>query len=205
MNITHYSNLCSRLQKADESYIEGRLLWLNQFVNGASNLLWLASEQLLKLLLLQKNITVLSENSSNTKQLFEKLDNEGRKIGHNLTNIINLTKTEYPELDLTPFEPALKKIQEYFYRRYIVFDGGSISLNLLDQIDNFYFTVRAMIHPEVGLGVIDEIFIQQKNSFRHPIPAFKYAYMYNNHFRSRPHTPVSYRAPDNRIYFENGQ
>jgi hypothetical protein len=79
MNSESYLTLNAWLQKADSNYIEGRLLWFHHFINGASNLLWLASEQIIKIVLLQKNIDALSNASIDMEELFKKLDKEGKK------------------------------------------------------------------------------------------------------------------------------
>jgi hypothetical protein len=126
-------------------------------------------------------------------------------MGHDVHILINSIKIEYPDLDLTSHEPVLIKLQEYFYRRYVVNSGSSISLNLIDKVDEFYFTIRAKIHSDIGLGTIDEIFIQKKNNWGHSLASFRYAYHQNNHFKSRPHTPINYMGPDNKLITENGQ
>ena len=81
MDSQSYLALNAWLQKSDENYIEGRLLWLNHLVNGASNLLWLASEQIIKILLLQKEIENYSSESSDLTELHENLDKQGKKFG----------------------------------------------------------------------------------------------------------------------------
>jgi len=205
MNSQSYLALNSWLQKADQNYIEGRLLWLNMFINGACNLLWLSSEQIIKILLLQKSIDNLSNSSSDLNILHGKIDKEGKQLGHNVHKLIAKVKLEYSDLDLSQFEPTLIKLQEYFYRRYVVNSGSSISLNLLNEIDDFYFQVRSKIAPEIGLGTIDEIFIQRKHNWGHPISSFIYAYHQNQHFRTRSHRPINYMSQDGKIITENGQ
>lgn len=205
MNSKSYLALNSWLQKADHNYMEGRLLWLNMFINGASNLLWLASEQIIKILLLQKNIDTLSNASNDLDDLHEKIDRKGKSLGHDVHKLVAKIKAEYPDLDLTQFEPVLIKLQEYFYRRYVVRGGSSISLSLLDQIDDFYFKARAKIDPDIGLGTIDEIFIQKKHNWGHPLSSFAYAYHQNMHFKTRPHSPINYMVPGGKSITENGQ
>ncbi|HLG36369.1 MAG TPA: hypothetical protein VI757_15940 [Bacteroidia bacterium] len=185
--------------------MEGRLLWFNLFINGASNLLWLASEQIIKILLLQKNIDAFSNASLDLDQLQKKIDAEGKKLGHDVHKLVAKIKSEYPDLDLTSFEPVLIKLQEYFFRRYVINTGSSISLTLLDKVDEFYFNARAKIHSDIGLGTIDEIFIQKKHNWKHPLTSFIYAYHQNKHFKSRPHSPINIKGPDNKIYTEKGQ
>ena len=201
-----YSALNSWLQKSDGNYIEGRLLWLNLFVDGASNLLWLASEQLIKILLLQKNIDTFSNQSSNSDELYKILDKEGIKLGHDVYKLIRNINKEYPHIGISKYEMTLKKLQEYFYRRYVVHEGSSISLLMLDDVDELYFLLREEVDPDVGLGTIDEIFIQRKHNWGHPLSAFAYAYLQNKHFRTRKHTEITYSAFDGsgKRYTENG-
>lgn len=194
------------LQKADQNYMEGRLLWLNMFICGSCNLLWLSSEQIIKILLLQKDIDTLSTASADFDELHKKMDAEGKSLGHNVHKLIAKVRSEYPDLDLTAYEPMLIKLQEYFYRRYVINENSSISLDMLDEVDEFYFKVRAKIDPEIGLGTIDEIFIQKKHNWGHPLSSFSYAYQDNQHFKTRPHTPINIIPPTGGgIITENGQ
>jgi len=199
-----YLALNAWLQKADGNYIGGRLLWLNWLVNGASNLLWLASEQMIKILLLQQEIDGYSENSVDLDELHKKLDKEGVALGHNVDKLILAINSAYKDLDISKFEPALNKLQEYFYRRYVVPSGSSISLVMLDEIDKLYFLLRERIHPDVGLGIVDEIHIQMKYGWTHPLAAFEYAYLYNKSFKPRAHREISLRGPDGTLYKECG-
>ena len=206
MNSKNYLALNHWLQKSDGNYMEGRLLWLNSFVDGASNLLWLASEQIIKILLLQKNIDTLSNQSSDLDELYDILDREGKKLGHDVHKLISNMNKEYPQIDISKYEPTLEKLQEYFNRRYAVRGGSSISLLMLDEVDELYFLLRGEIDPDVGLGTIDEIFIQKKHNWKHPLPAFAYAYLQNKHFRARKHKEITYSAFDGsgKRYVENG-
>ena len=95
MDSQSYLALNAWLQKSDENYIEGRLLWLNHLVNGASNLLWLASEQIIKILLLQKEIENYSSESSDLTELHENLDKQGKKFGHKVEKLIGAVNREY--------------------------------------------------------------------------------------------------------------
>jgi hypothetical protein len=204
MDSQSYLALNAWLQKADNNYIEGRLLWLNHLVNGASNLLWLASEQIIKILLLQKEIEIYSQESEGLDQLHKTLDKKGKKLGHNVDKLIKVIGTAHPDIDVAKFSDTLKKLQEYFYRRYVVRGGSSMSMNMLDEVDEFYFLVRSKIHSDVGLGTIDQIHIQRKRGFGHPLSAFSYAYINNNHFKPRIHREINIAGPDGTIYKENG-
>jgi hypothetical protein len=205
MNSQSYLALNAWLQKSDQNYMEGRLLWLNYFIDGACNLLWLSTEQIIKILLIQKDIDTLSDSSSGLDKLHEKIDKKGKSLGHDVHKLIAKVKSEYPNLDLTSYEPMLIKLQEYFNRRDVINSASSISLNMLDEIDEFYFNVREKIVPEIGLGTIDEIFIQRKHNWGHPLLAFEYVYYKNKHFKTRPHTPINYSTHTSGLVTENGQ
>jgi len=206
MDSKGYLSLNSWLQKADKNYIEGRLLWLNWLVDGASNLLWLSLEQMIKILLLQKRIDSFSSQVNNLDDLHNLLDSEGKKIGHDVHKLIEQIKIEYPDLDIDKFEKILKKLQEYFYRRYVVNSSSSISLLMLNQVDEFYFLLRSKVDPDIGLGTIDEIFIQRKHNWGHPLSAFAYAYLQNKHFKTRKHREITYSTFDGtgKTYTEDG-
>lgn len=93
MDSKSYLSLNSWLQKSDQNYMEGRLLWLNWLVNGASNLLWLALEQIIKILLLQQKIDSLSNKASDLDELHSILDREGKKIGRDVHGLIENINT----------------------------------------------------------------------------------------------------------------
>lgn len=94
MDSQSYLALNAWLQKSDGNYMEGRLLWLNHFVNGSSNLLWLASEQIIKILLLQKEIENYSSRNSDLTELHENLDKRGKIFGHNVEKLIGTINKE---------------------------------------------------------------------------------------------------------------
>lgn len=205
MDSQSYLTLNAWLQKSDGNYIDGRLLWLNHRINGSCNLLWLASEQIIKILLLQKDIDTLSLASADLAALHTNLDEKAKKLGHKVHNLIQAVNIAYPELCISKYEAVLKRLQEHFYRRYVVHSGSSIALTMLDEIDELYFLLRNNVHADVGLGTVDEIFIQKKHGWNHPLPAFSFAYLENRHFRPRKHRVVSIQGPDGRIYNEAGE
>jgi hypothetical protein len=204
MDSISYLALNAWLQKADGNYIEGRFLWLNYLLNGASNLLWLASEQIIKILLLQKEIENYTKQSSDLTELYVNLDKSGKRFGHNVEELIKSINKEYPGISISKFGDTLIKLQEYFYRRYVVHSGSSISLIMLNEVDEFYFLLRSKVYSEVGLGTIDEIHIQKKHGWGHPLKAFSVAYTQNKHFRSRRHREISLLGPDGKTYKEDG-
>lgn len=180
-------------------------MWLHLLVDGASNLLWLSSEQIIKILLLQKEIEQHSNRSANLSVLHDHLDKQGKELGHDVRKLIQKINQEYPDLDISRFERMLKKLQEYFYRRYVVHSGSSVSLLMLDEIDEFYFLLRSKVHAEVGLGTIDEIYIRRKHGWEIFPPAFTYAYQQNNHFKPRKHKEISLLGSDGKTYKECGE
>lgn len=206
MDSKGYLSLNSWLQKADRNYIEGRLLWFNLCVDGASNLLWLALEQIIKILLLQKNIDSFSKQCGDLDELYVVLEKEAKKIGHSVNQLLSSIDAEYEGLNVNTFKDVLEKTNEYFYRRYVVKNGSSISLLMINDIDNLYFLLRSNILSDVGVSVIDEICIQKKNEWKHPIDAFVFAYKDNKYFKPRKHTEIVYSSFDGsgKLYVENG-
>ncbi len=192
-------------QKSDSNYIEGRLLWQNHLVDGACNLLWLASEQVIKILLLQKNDNQYPEEKLNLNDLHKTMNKIAERYRHRVQKLINKINNEYTELDISKYENTLTKLHEYFHRRYVVNSSSSIPLSLIEEVDEFYFLLRDKVHADVGPGTIDEIHIQKKHRWQHPVPAFKYAYINNNHFRPRKHREINLLLPDGSTLKENGE
>jgi len=205
MDSRSYLALNAWLQKADNNYLEGRLLWFKMCINGASNLLWLSCEQIIKILLLQKQVDVLSASTNTLEELHQKLESEGKKISHNVEKLIKELENKYAGLQIDKFRPVLEKLQEYFYRRYVVNKGSSIPLAMINEVDEFYFLLRKQIDADIGLGTIDEIVIQRKHNWSHPVEAFKYAYFKNSFFGPRKHKRINIQGPDGKIYKEEGE
>ena len=191
MDSKSYLTLNSWLQKADSNYISGRLLWLNGLIDGASNLLWLSCKQIIKIVLLQKEIDDISSACSDLDEMHVKCDEKGKHYGHRVNELSKQLQNEYSHINIALYKPALEKLNEYFYRRYVVREGSSISLNTLNLVDAFYFELRGEVEPDVGLGTIDEIYIQKKHAWGHPLPSFAYAYLQNKSFRPRKHRKIN--------------
>jgi hypothetical protein len=162
MDSKSYLTLNSWLQKADSNYISGRLLWLNNLIDGASNLLWLSCEQMVKILLLQRETDNISSECSDLDEMHANCDKKGRNFGHSVNNLSKQLVKEYSCINLTRYKPVLEKLHEYFFRRYAAREGSSIPLDLLNLVDEFYFELRSKVQSDVGLGTIDEIYIQKK-------------------------------------------
>lgn len=204
MDSKSYLTLNAWLQKSDNNYISGRLLWIERLIDGASNLLWLSCEQIIKIILLQNEIDNISSSCSDLNEMHIKCENKGKKFGHNVGVLTNKLANEHLCINLTNYKPVLEKLHEYFHRRYVDNKGSSIPLNMLDSVDEFYFELRNNVKPEVGPGTIDEIYIQKKHGWEHPIPAFAYAYIYNKSFRPRKHRKINILRPDGKKYEEEG-
>lgn len=206
MDSKSYLALNAWLQKSDRNYIEGRFLWLNLGIDGACNLLWLALEQLIKIILLQINIDTFSKKALNLEELHIILTIEGKKLGHDASILIKNINSKYSKLNITKFEQVLLKLQEYFYKRYVDNQNSSISFLMLEEIDELYFLLRNEVSPDVGVGTIDEIFIQKKHNWDHPLPIFSYAYQENKYFKTRKHTKIVYSFFDGSrtTYSEDG-
>jgi|TARA_R110002110_G_scaffold404983_1_gene623756 hypothetical protein len=192
------------LQKADENYISGRFLWMNILIIGSCNLLWLACEQLIKLLLLQKEIDFDISDSIHSDELYKQVNKKGKAIGHDVSKLIVQVNAVYPELNISKYEPTLIKLQEYFYKRYLTNKGSSITLNTLDDIDALYFLLRDQIEPRIIFGDIDQIYIKRKHNWKQNLPVHEYAYLENKSFRPRKHNEIRQVGADGLVYIENG-
>lgn len=201
MDSKTYLALNAWLQKADTNYIEGRLLFLNLCINGACNLLWLACEQMIKILILQIDDEKLKK-FNDLNEVHEYLDKQGRKISHKVS--VSKLQEEYNGLDLEKHKSMLDKLNEYFYRRYAQNSSSFLSLDLLNEADEFYFLLRSRVKESIGVGTIDEIFIQKKHGWGHPLKAFEFAYLKNQYFKPRKHFSINQMGIDGKIYKESG-
>lgn len=92
--------LNSWLQKADQNYTEGRALWFHLMFDGSCNLLWLASEQMMKILLLQKDFQHTSFDGQDVNLILSQFDRAARNFGHNLERLLVRFDGAYPEINI---------------------------------------------------------------------------------------------------------
>jgi hypothetical protein len=205
MDSKSYLVLNSWLQKSDQNYIGGRILWFQMLQDQSCNLLWLASEQMIKILLLQKNIEGLSKVSKNLDEMNMDLNKRVKKrYGHRMDDLFRELENECKHLNLNKYKTSLEKINEFFHRRYVVNKNSSIPLYLIRTIDEFYFLLRNEVLPDVGLGTIDEIYIQRKHGWEHSIGSYEWAYKDNISFGARKHRSINYMTADGKQYTEDG-
>jgi hypothetical protein len=88
---------------------------------------------------------------------------------------------------------CLEKVNEYFHRRYVTNEGTSISLGLLNMIDDLYFLIRDQMSEYIPCAMIDEIRFNRDHEGKQSVPYFHYAFHENQHFRSRKH-PVAHQV-----------
>lgn len=98
----------------------------------------------------------------------------------------------------------MDKLEEYFNKRYVVLGGSTISLLLIHEVDELYFLLREHIVPELGLGLIDEIYIRRKHRWPQTMKAFDLAYYKNKSFRGRKREPINQTGSDGITYIEDG-
>ena len=170
----------------------------------ACNLFWLGIEQALKILVLQDNIVKIGSTCKNLDAVYKVLENEGKSISHLRKKVVPKVESIYNGLDLTPYYSAMDKLEEYYFMRYAVHKSSSISLNLIHEVDELYFSIRDHIIPELGLGLIDEIYYQKKHGWNHPLEAFSFAYYKNKSFKGRKHAPINIIGPNSITYIEDG-
>ena len=206
LNTTVYLALNHWLQKADTNYLEGRVLWFQSLIEGACNLLWLSIEQVLKILILQAKFETIDSICKGLGTVYKALDKEAKSISrkHSGIEIVRKVESTCGELNLAPYYSVMDKLEEYFNKRYVVPGGSTISLLLIHEVDELYFLLREHIAPELGLGLIDEIYIRRKHRWPQTMRAFDLAYYKNKSFRGRKHEPINQTGPDGITYVEDG-
>jgi len=225
MQDNHYFYFCLNvyLLNADSHYVEGRFLWLNHGIQGACNLLWLAVEQLITLVILDKRLidrsidNVEIKHNGNTQVLIYDPQEQDIKVidkiisrtlykierKHRLDRLLDILKSE-TDIALDGQRSALEKLKEYHDRRYYENSGSSINLGLLDEIDMFYFTLRGSLSETIPRSLIDEIAFQKEFPQGHPLPLFSYAYVKNQHFASRKHPVVNQMTQNGQTIKNDG-
>ena len=208
----------------DNHYVEGRFLWLNQAFNGAGNLLWLAFEQLIKILIIQTEIEkkqfdeiyVRNDSGKKIKVKYDEKENDVRlraKIldslfygidsRHNLTTLLNNLKNT-TGIDLSEYNKCLEKINEFFKRRYVVDSGTSINPAMLNEIDKLFFFLRSFISNYIPESLVDGIIFRKKYSIQEPVPFFGTLFLKNNSVAPRQYSDIIDKIPDGRIIAHNG-
>ena len=137
------------------------------------------------------------------KEVYEILDKKAKDISrsHKKRDLVEEFAKIYPDIDIYKFSNVLDKLEEYYFRRYVVPTSSSIELQMLESIDELYFLLRDNIVSDVGRGIIDEIHMQRELKWGHPIQAFGTAYLYNRHFRPHKHPSYSIIGPDLKSYY----
>lgn len=220
----YFFSLHSYLTLVDNHYVEGRFLWLNHVFNGAGNLLWLAFEQLIKILIIQSRMEqnqiteIKIKNESGNKINVKFSDNEmdiklRAKIldalfyqidsKHNLNTLFKEFH-DTTDINLSQYKICLEKINEFFKRRYVVNNGTSINPKMLDEIDELFFSLRSLISNYIPQSLIDEILFRKKYSLKEPIPFFGTLFLKNNFVTSRQYEDLIDKLPDGRIIAHNG-
>ncbi|NMM48290.1 hypothetical protein [Marinigracilibium pacificum] len=173
------------LSTADRNYIQGRYLWMRGGTVGGNNLLWLSIEQLMKILLLQKNKELLNSSSES----FEDIDSKTHKVAfqyekENMPDeLINSLVKEY-DFDLSHPHHMLKDMCEFYRHKYSSITPTTQSLLLHPEIDKVFFMLRDKIDPIVGVSLIDMLEMDKEKG--NSISEINSCVFKNNeHFRSR--------------------
>lgn len=225
MEDNHYYYFCLNgyLSNADNLYVEGRFLWLNQGISGACNLIWLSIEQLITILIFESRIqkgsfdSVIVKNDGVAQELV--YDPQEKDIDvihtfisrtlymierrHRLQKLLDVLRAE-TAINLEEHVDVLEKTKEFHDRRYFENSSTSINLNLLNEIDRVFFLLRGYLSEHIPRSLIDEIAFQREFSQGHPLPIFSYAYQSNDSFSSRKHPVVNQILQDNRIIKNDG-
>lgn len=219
----HFS-LHSYLSLSDNHYVEGRYLWISNAFSGASNLLWLSFEQIIKLLIVQSKINnnlikevsiktlngvkrkvIFDSDEKDVKVRFKVLDSLFFEIEpkHRLEILLKILD-ELTGIRINRFEKILIKLNEGFKRRYVVNEGFSYNPLNFDQIDEAYFFLRSFVSPDIPQSFIDEIIFRNRFKIREPIPFFETLFLNNNHIQSRQYLDIIDKIPDGKVIAHNG-
>lgn len=214
----------SYLSLIDHHYLDGRFLWMNHAYSSAGNLLWLSFEQLIKLLIIQtkiekdeietivikdktqgKVILKINKNESDFKVIHKILDSLFFNLEpqHKIDPLIRMLK-ENCGIDLNKHEICLRKIKEYFNRRYVTNSGTSFDPKMINEIDEIFFKLRNSCSQEIPQSFIDEIIFRRKFKIQEPIPYFESVFYKNNFIKIRHYRDLIDKIPDGRIIAHNG-
>ncbi|MGD0951166.1 MAG: hypothetical protein ABR985_02040 [Methanotrichaceae archaeon] len=83
------------LEIADWHYLEGRLLFQHKLVTGACELLWLSVEQMMKILLVKKEINSIISIVTDLEGVCKIIDKKGKHYGHNAVDLVENLDNEY--------------------------------------------------------------------------------------------------------------
>jgi len=133
-------------------------------------------------------------------------DKKGKKLTprHKAEEVITILEHDHSDIDISKYKNMIKILSRYFFRRYVVREDISIQPNLINTIDEFYFLLRKRVKPDIGLGLIEDIYIQRKSGRGHSINAFKVAYDNNTSFEPRKHARLRKIYPDGTVYEKDG-
>ncbi len=223
-NYYYYFSLNAFLSRADRHYVEARFLWMSCLaVDGSCNLFWLGIEQIIKLNIIQQRLenklledVIIKENGNrklysydpqetDIRKIYKILDRTYRKIDskHRLDRLLQVLLEE-TEINLYKFEDTLKKVKEFYERRYYIDEGTSINGNIINDIDEIYFYLRGYLNESIPRSLIDEIALYNKFSVDQTMPHHFYACKDNKYFKSRKHPVVNTILPDGRIIINDG-
>ena len=197
-NYQYFKILQYPLLGADHNYVAGRCLWFHCAMREAANLLCLAIEQAIKVLIVQKKLEEKSLQSMITKKKFIddpqykydpqendriKIDNIINRVfldlsrDHNLTLLAERLSKEN-QIDLTQYQATIAKINEYYDLRYYTPGTTSISSKIIDEVDEIYFLLRRSINPPLKqtLFVMSPFMMNFDENF------YNYAYHKNKSF-----------------------
>ena len=214
----------SYLSLIDHHCLDGRFLWMNHAYNSAGNLLWLSFEQLIKLLIIQNRIekneietvVIKDKTKGKTNIKFNDLEYDFKTIHkildslffhlepqHKLDHLLKEFNENF-SIDLVKHNDCLKKLKEYFNRRYVTNSGTSYDPKMINEIDEIFFKLRNNCSFLIPQSFIDEIIFRKKYNIQEPVPYFESVFYKNNFIEIRQYSDLIDKIPDGRIIAHNG-
>lgn len=164
-NGNYFRLLRMTLNFADKNYAAGRCLWFHLAMREAANLLCLAIEQAMKVLVIQKKLenndlqSLIATKSGVPQHHYDPMEpnrNIANEILHHVMrcllknhNLIDLAGKLRDEgiIDLTEFEATISNVNRFYDLRYYSIGTAEIASNEIDAIDRIYFLLRSQIRP----------------------------------------------------------
>jgi len=80
----------------------------------------------------------------------------------------------------------------------------TISHGIIKTLDEVYFLLRSTLSENIPRSLIDEVAFQKEFRIPHPLPIFTFAYLKNEHFKSKKHPEVNILVGEGKCIVNDG-
>jgi len=186
MESFEYIQLSSWLGRADNLYLDARVLWLQiSGMGGSFILMWLAIEQMMKLIIMQERIKKMLHTSKSSLDLEKELNGWGLEFKHNLSKLLKELEVSYPNLFTSTEIELLKKMHRLFEGKYSSSTPIGIHISSLNIMDCIFFKLRDLTSKDLPMSQMDMIDVNRNSTLNRLGDYVKFAYLDNPYFRKR--------------------